>query len=147
MGFSTLLRHATTKPCALPCLPASSQFQVDPEGRSLPARRRAMTPRSHCSLNELYFLSQTRKSYRFSSVPEIQRATRNSCCWYFVFTRQCISHAYKCIACAWLFSTIPEHAEKVFLGEDLKARAFSSLLLGPYWAGPLAQCSLTCLKE
>lgn len=116
MGFSTLLRHATTKPCALPSLPASSQFQVDPEGRNLPARRRAMTPRSHCSLNEFYFLSQTRKSYLFSSVPEIQRAIRNSCSWYFVFTRQYISHAYKCIACAWLFSTIPDGAAKVFSG-------------------------------
>lgn len=80
MGFSILLRHATTEPCALPCLPVSLQFQVDPEGRSLPARRHATTPGSHCSLNELH-LSQIRKNYLFSTVPEIQRAIRNSCWW------------------------------------------------------------------
>lgn len=136
MGFGILLRRATTEPCALPCLPASSQFQVDPEGRSLPARRRTMTPRSPSSLNELYFLSQTRKNYLFSSVPETQRAIRNSCCWYFVFTRRYVSHAYKCIACAWLFRAIPSRAGRVFLGEDSKACTLSPLLWGLHWAGP-----------
>lgn len=130
MGFSILLRSATTEPCALPCLPASLQFRVDPEGRSLPARRCTTTPRSPSSLNELHFLGQTRKNYLFSSVPETQRAIRNSHCWYFVFTRQYVSHAYKCIARAWLLSSIPRHAGRVFLGEDHKARTLIPLLLG-----------------
>lgn len=50
----------------VPCLVYLYPCQVDPEGRSLPAKRHTTTPRSHYSLNEFYFLSQKRKNYFFS---------------------------------------------------------------------------------
>lgn len=40
--------------------------QVDPEGSSLLAKRHTTTPRSHYSLDEFYFLRQTRQNYLFS---------------------------------------------------------------------------------
>lgn len=124
MGFSILLRHATTEPCALPCLPASLQFQVDPEGKSLPARRHATTPGSHCSLNELH-LSQIRKITFFPQCLKFKGQSETHAGGY-------VSHAYKCRPCAWLFSTIPSHAGDVVLGEDRQACSLSLFLLGLY---------------